>query len=105
MSYALRPHLIPFLEKLATEFELVLFTSATVDYTKFFFDILNQQTKGALSGYIHREHCINLLRGIFVKSLEVVTDRQPKNVLLVDNSVLSFGWALENGVPVMPWNG
>lgn len=105
MWYALRPHLIPFLKKLATEFELVLFTSAIAEYAEYFFELLNEQTNGALTSYLHREQCVNLLRNIFMKSLEVVTDRQPESVLLIDNSVLSFGWALENGVPVMSWNG
>lgn len=32
-------------------------------------------------------------------------DRLLTDVLLVDNNALSFGFHLDNGVPVMTWNG
>lgn len=41
--------------------------------------------------------------GIHVKNLEVIGNRELKNVLIIDNAVYSFGYHLDNGVPMVPF--
>ncbi len=38
--------------------------------------------------------------GIYVKDLRVITDRKPQDIILVDNSIVSFAFNLDNGVPI-----
>lgn len=41
--------------------------------------------------------------GLFVKDLRILANRQLKDVLLVDNAAYSFGYQIENGVPIIPF--
>ena len=37
---------------------------------------------------------------MYVKDLRVIKDRNPENMILVDNSIVSFAFNLDNGVPI-----
>eukprot|EP00353_Schmidingerella_taraikaensis_P008644 CAMPEP_0185577010 /NCGR_PEP_ID=MMETSP0434-20130131/7809_1 /TAXON_ID=626734 ORGANISM="Favella taraikaensis, Strain Fe Narragansett Bay" /NCGR_SAMPLE_ID=MMETSP0434 /ASSEMBLY_ACC=CAM_ASM_000379 /LENGTH=65 /DNA_ID=CAMNT_0028194447 /DNA_START=356 /DNA_END=553 /DNA_ORIENTATION=- len=52
---------------------------------------------------MYREHCFQTEEGIFIKDLRVIKNRDLKDVILVDNSVYSFGFQLDNGVPIIPY--
>ena len=41
--------------------------------------------------------------GIFIKDLSIIKNRNHKDILMVDNSVYSFGFQLANGVPIIPF--
>jgi CTD small phosphatase-like protein 2 len=51
---------------------------------------------------IYRDNCIAFNR-IFIKDLRIITNRDLKNVFIVDNSVFSFGYQLRNGIPIIPY--
>ena len=38
--------------------------------------------------------------GIYVKDLRIISDRHPRDIILVDNSIVSFAFNLDNGVPI-----
>lgn len=103
--YSLRPHAVTFLAELASSYELILFTTAVAEYALFFFQLFNNKTGGALSYFLHRDHCIHIYRGAFIKPIQLVKDRRLSDVLLLDNSPISFGFNLDNGVPVLTWTG
>lgn len=52
---------------------------------------------------LYRENCFKTDEGIFIKDLRVLKNRDLKDVILVDNSVYSFGFQLSNGVPIIPF--
>ena len=41
----------------------------------------------------------------YVKDLDVIMDREKQNVVIVDNSILSFAFDLPNGVPINSYMG
>lgn len=41
----------------------------------------------------------------FIKDLDVIMDREKQNVVIVDNSILSFAFDLPNGVPINSYMG
>lgn len=41
--------------------------------------------------------------GIHIKNLEVLGNRDLKNVVIIDNAVYSFGYQLDNGIPMIPF--
>jgi len=40
-----------------------------------------------------------------VKDLRVITDRDLKDIVIVDNSIVSFAFQLSNGVPISSFTG
>ena len=51
---------------------------------------------------LYRHHCIKVAddAGIYVKDLRIISDRHPRDIILVDNSIVSFAFNLDNGVPI-----
>ena len=41
----------------------------------------------------------------FIKDLQIFIDRDIKNIIIVDNCILSFAFDLMNGVPISSFNG
>jgi CTD small phosphatase-like protein 2 len=41
----------------------------------------------------------------FVKDLDVFIDREKENIIIVDNSIISFAFDLDNGVPIQSFMG
>ena len=56
-------------------------------------------TAGVVSARLYREQCVNW-GGMYVKDLTVVANRSLREMVLVDNSVHSFSFQLNNGIPV-----
>jgi CTD small phosphatase-like protein 2 len=42
--------------------------------------------------------------GVYVKDLRIIKDRKLKDILIVDNSILSFAFQLDNGIPIKSYN-
>jgi CTD small phosphatase-like protein 2 len=43
---------------------------------------------------------VKVADGVYVKDLRIIQDRQIQDIILVDNSIVSFAFNLENGVPI-----
>jgi len=52
---------------------------------------------------LYRDHCIKTPEGIFIKDLSIIRNRNLATVMIVDNAVYSFGFQLENGIPIIPF--
>ena len=48
---------------------------------------------------LYRQHCVNTEAGVYVKDLRIIQDRELKDIVLVDNSIISFAFNMDNGVP------
>lgn len=42
---------------------------------------------------------------MFIKDLDVFIDREKENIVIVDNSIVSFAFDLDNGVPIQSFMG
>jgi CTD small phosphatase-like protein 2 len=45
------------------------------------------------------------VENFFVKDLDIILDRDKKNLIIVDNSIVSFAFDLDNGVPINSFFG
>jgi CTD small phosphatase-like protein 2 len=45
------------------------------------------------------------LQEFFIKDLDVFIDREKENIVIVDNSIMSFAFDLDNGVPIQSFMG
>jgi len=97
----IRPFYDECMESLASMFEIVVFTAAEQDYADAILDVLD--TEKLISKRLYRQHCINIDDKYFVKDLRIIDDRDLNNLILVDNSIISMAFNIDNGIPVAPF--
>lgn len=85
-------------------FELVIFTASHKSYAKKVISLLDPKNT-YISTKIYRENCFKTKEGISIKDLRILKDRDPKNIIMVDNSIYCYGFNLNNGVPILPFYG
>lgn len=42
--------------------------------------------------------------GFFIKDLRIIKNREMNNMVLVDNLSHSFGFQIDNGIPILEWH-
>ena len=88
------------LRELSQYFEIIVFTASHGCYANVVLDYLDPKEQ-----YIHhrlfRESCVQTEEGVYVKDLRILANRDLSNVVLVDNAAYSFGFQIENGVPIL----
>ena len=52
---------------------------------------------------LYRDHCIKSPEGIYIKDLRILKSKDLSQVIIVDNAVYSFGYQLDNGIPIIPY--
>jgi CTD small phosphatase-like protein 2 len=58
--------------------------------------------RSTISHSLYRDHCFKTKQGVYIKDLRIL-NRSLKDVLLVDNALFSYGFQLDNGVPIIPY--
>lgn len=94
-----RPGAKEFLENLAPFYEMVIYTASLSKYADPLMDMLDP--KGLCTARLFREHCTFYDR-IFVKDLSKI-DRDPKDLLILDNSPNSYLFQPESALPIVSW--
>mmetsp|Transcript_31891 Transcript_31891/g.54933 ORF Transcript_31891/g.54933 Transcript_31891/m.54933 type:complete len:143 (+) Transcript_31891:132-560(+) len=79
----------------------MIFTASHQCYADVVIDYLDPRHE-FIEHRLYREHCV-VVDGCFVKDLRILYDRKLKDITIVDNSALSFGLQLDNGVPIVSW--
>ena len=51
---------------------------------------------------LFRDSCVITEEGVHIKDLRVI-NRDLKDMILVDNAAYSFGYQIDNGVPIIPY--
>ena len=94
-----RPGVKEFLKKMEKLYEIVIFTASVSKYADPLLDIIDK--KGYCPYRLFREHC-SLINTTFVKDLKRL-GRELKNIIIVDNSPLSYAFHPKNGIPILTW--
>lgn len=97
----IRPYYDECIETLANYYEIVVFTAAEQDYADAILDVLDPEN--VISQRLYRQHCINIEDKYFVKDLRIIEDRDIKDMVLVDNSIISMAFNIDSGIPVAPF--
>lgn len=96
-----RPYVREFLDKLQSKFEVVFFTASMDDYADQIIDRLAPQVPR--SHRFYRTDC-TIRNGCYVKDLSRL-NRRITDIVLVDNSPVSYSMQQANGIPVVSWEG
>lgn len=66
-------------------------------------DILDPYNE-IIDARLYRDSCVRLPDGIYIKDLRIFEKcRSLSDLVIVDNAVYSFGYQLENGIPIIPF--
>jgi len=97
----IRPHLRQTLIEANKNFQVVAFTASDQQYADAILDYLDPE-RALIQHRLYRQHCVETEFG-FIKDLRVIANRDLKDIVLVDNSVLSFCLQVNNGIPILPF--
>ncbi len=80
----------------------MVFTASHSCYANVVLDYLDPQGI-YIQHRLFREHCTPTEEGVYVKDLRVIGNRNMQDMILVDNAAYSFGYQIENGIPIVPF--
>ena len=86
---------------MSKHFEIVIFTAGRQDYADKMVNMLDPEGK-YISFRLYRQYCVPF-RGICVKDFRVIANRNPEDMMMVDNYLYSFGLNLSQGIPIKPY--
>ena len=94
-----RPGVKEFLENMGKIYEIVIFTASVSKYADPLLDILDKEKNCKYR--LFREHCTPI-NTYFVKEIKKL-GRELKDIVIVDNSPMSYALNPENGLPILTW--
>ncbi len=84
-------------------YEIVVFTAGVQEYADKILDQIDPE-KAYIKKRLYRQDCIQV-EDYFIKDLDVFIDREKENIIIVDNSIMSFAFDIDNGVPIQSFYG
>eukprot|EP00826_Nyctotherus_ovalis_P037190 TRINITY_DN3378_c0_g1_i14.p2 TRINITY_DN3378_c0_g1~~TRINITY_DN3378_c0_g1_i14.p2 ORF type:complete len:251 (+),score=69.89 TRINITY_DN3378_c0_g1_i14:891-1643(+) len=97
----IRPYAVECLKELKEYYDLIVFTASDPSYANIVIDILDPDKK-LFSARLFRKSCIRTDIGLYIKDLRTI-NCDLKSTLIIDNSIFSFAFQLDNGVPMIPF--
>lgn len=83
-------------------FQVVVFTASHQSYADVVLDYLDPK-RTLIQHRLYRDSCLQTAEGIYIKDLRIIKNRKLENMVIVDNAVYSFGFQMDNGVPIVPF--
>lgn len=99
----LRPFLHSFLKMLSAKYEIIIFTSASPPYAQCICEYIDKKHQ-YISYILSEANCIKL-EGLSIKELKVIKNRELSQMIIIDNSIISFSSNLENGIFIPSFKG
>lgn len=94
-----RPEVDLFLSEMASYYEIVIFTASLSKYASPL--VARLDTNSVCKYKLYREHC-TFVNGLYIKDLRRI-NRELKDVIIVDNSPISYAFTIDNGIPIKSW--
>lgn len=102
ISVNIRPYALSFLEEMSKIYEIVIFSSSHQSYANAILNVLDPDNK-FITYRVFRDNCVVAEDGSLIKDLRIFANRDLKEVVILDNSLLCYAWQMENGIPIIPF--
>ena len=101
----IRPNLEKALNIIKDKYIIVIFTASHKSYADSILNYIDPNNK-YFKYRLYRNNCTTVKyegKEIYIKDLSVFKNIDLKNIIIVDNSVVSFAYQLNNGMPILPY--
>ncbi|CAD8154277.1 unnamed protein product [Paramecium octaurelia] len=98
-----RPFCQWFLQQMSLLYTIYVYTASSSAYANTIVKYLDPKGQW-ISGILSRQNCLETKNGFYIKDLRIIANKQIKNMLIVDNLAHSFGFQIENGIPILEWH-
>jgi CTD small phosphatase-like protein 2 len=104
----IRPHLIEALKEISKNYYIVIYTASDHHYADTVLDFIDKK-KEFFKYRLYRRNCKYMKDKFddkikfYCKDLEIFEGIDLKDMIIIDNSILSYALQLNNGIPIMPY--
>lgn len=98
----IRPYARECLYEAIKYFEVIVFTASHKCYADVVLDHLDPRHE-LIHHRLYRDNCL-VVEGVFMKDLRIIANRRLQDIVIVDNAAYSFGYHLDNGIPIISWH-
>lgn len=87
---------------------MIIYTASQQSYADSVVDFIDP-TKSLFKYRLYRHNCVEVKnpdfpdKTLYIKDLRIIKNIPLENMVIIDNSVLSFAFHLENGIPILPF--
>lgn len=107
VNVSIRPGLLDLLNEAKENFVMIVFSASHQLYADAVLDYIDPEGK-YFKQRLYRHNCFPLkISGttVYIKDLRVIKNIDLNNTVIVDNSILSFAFQLDNGIPILDYMG
>ncbi len=100
-----RPHWKEAIEIIKKKYTIVIYTASHSSYANAVLNFLDPENK-YFYNRLYRSNCIDVKldgKTFYIKDMNIFEGFDLKDILIVDNSVMSFAYDLDNGIPILPY--
>ncbi|EGR30938.1 NLI interacting factor-like phosphatase family protein, putative [Ichthyophthirius multifiliis] len=103
IGFRIRPYCMDFLKALVEYWDIYIFTASSSTYSNAIINYLDPERK-YINGILNRSNCMETKNGFFIKDLRIAKGKDLRKIILVDNLSHSFGFQIDNGIPILEWH-
>lgn len=87
------------------KYDLICYTASISHYANAVLDLLDKNNE-LFALRLYRENCVQTSIDkdkIYIKDLRIFKNVDPRDMIIIDNSILSFAFHIDNGIPILPY--
>lgn len=100
-----RPNWKKALKMIMPKYHIVVYTASQQAYSDAVLNFLDPKNK-YFKHRLYRHHCISEMindHKFYIKDLRIFKNIDLKDIVIIDNSILSFAYQISNGIPILPY--
>jgi Dullard-like phosphatase family protein len=101
----IRPYWKESLREIAKNYVIIVYTASHQSYADSVLDYIDPENE-IIKHRLYRHNCTKVKmeeEQIYVKDLRIFNNVRMEDMIIIDNSVLSFAFQLDNGIPILPY--